>query len=193
MTEQVPWLMINLSAISKTYTTQVLCNNLSVHTDIADQFQTICLIQEITQKSTTEQHAESFLKDTDWQERVKANIIWAIKNLTFESKPHLQEAMFDREFVKFLTENMEKMEGFSLYHAKEVMILFVQLTMQATQDDIYEIESFFLQVQRMVKEMITNISEFPRNEVIFLVTQWAQAITEMIEAADKTFACPWVA
>ena len=45
----------------------------------------------------------------------------------------------------------------------------------------------------MVKEMITNISEFPRNEVIFLVTQWAQAITEMIEAADKTFACPWVA
>ena len=45
----------------------------------------------------------------------------------------------------------------------------------------------------MVKEMISNISEFPRNEVIFLVTQWAQAITEMIEAADKTFACPWVA
>ena len=101
--------------------------------------------------------------------------------------------MFDREFVKSLTDNMEKMEGYSLDHAKEVMILFVQLTMQATKDDINEIESFFLRVQIMVKEMMTNISELPRNEVIFLVTQWAQAITEMLEATDKTFACSWVA
>ena len=58
--------MINLSAISKPFTTQVLCDKLGVHTDIADQFQVICLIQEITQTASSEQHAQSFLKDTDW-------------------------------------------------------------------------------------------------------------------------------
>ena len=45
----------------------------------------------------------------------------------------------------------------------------------------------------MVKEMMTNKSELPRNKVINLVTQWAHAITDMIEAANKVFACPWVA
>ena len=82
--------------------------------------------------------------------------------------------------------------GFGLDYAREVMDVFNQLTKQASQDNLHEIENFFLGVQKMIKEMMTHINELQRNEVILIVTQWASSITEMVEDADKTFACPWV-
>ena len=77
--------------------------------------------------------------------------------------------MFDHDFITILTNNMEKM-GFGLDYAKEVMDMFDQLTKQASQDNLHEIENFFLRVQNMVKEMMTHINELQRNEVISIVT-----------------------
>ena len=45
----------------------------------------------------------------------------------------------------------------------------------------------------MIKLLMANINVFPREDVITMVKQWSISITEMIEHADKSLACSWVA
>ena len=52
--------------------------------------------------------------------------------------------MFDHEFIRVLTENMEKLEGFGIDYAQEIMEVFVQLTQQVSQDKLMNLDHFFL-------------------------------------------------
>ena len=63
LSEQLPWLIINLAAVSNQYTSQVLCEKLKVYEELEYIYEVISIIQEITKLASPEKQTQFTLSD----------------------------------------------------------------------------------------------------------------------------------
>ena len=141
---------------------------------MSQMFEMVCLIQEITQDNPQIQQQGLKLDNQDWQIEVKTNTMWAIRNIIDQSHGHFNEVMF--KFIDVLTRNLQSIQGFDLAYTDEVLQVFSQALKMTQKSHLYQIEDHFKALQDTMKTIIINIKNFPRVQVIDLVTYWSNSI-----------------